>query len=136
MQDLINNTKIEDIIKSNFRNIQCACKKCGYKNNRIISQTYLKIFSNITLSHIIFISFEFLNESDNNIKTLDDQELKVYTNRIQYNKEIIKYIFDVKYIMGKEYKLLGIINSPTFNHYNGIIISIPTKIKKLKLNKN
>lgn len=64
------------------------------------------------------------------------QEVEVFNKRIVYNKEIIDYIFEEKLIFKKKYDLIGIINTPKYDHYNVIIINLLPDFKNLKPLKN
>ena len=57
-KDLKLNIKLEDIVKRKLTNVQSVCPLCGYdKNQKIISQTYFKIFNKIEVPKFIFINF-------------------------------------------------------------------------------
>lgn len=63
--DLINNNNLDIIIKNRLNNFQSACNKCGYdKEDRIIQNTYFKIYFNINVPIFFFINFEFSNHND------------------------------------------------------------------------
>lgn len=135
-ESLLSKINIESLIRLKLSNYNCACPKCGYKNQNIISQTYFKIINEIIPPSFIFINFEFLNETHVNLRTNLEVELETYNIRIKYNKEIIDYLFEPKNIFGYEYNIIGVINTPESDHYNSIIINLYRKYKSLIINNN
>ena len=138
LKDFIDNKNLTDIINNRLHNYQCTCAKCGYDIDKIIinPNTYFKIFSNIVVPLIIFINFEFIDENEVNISNTLEEEKRNFEKRIVYNKQIIKYLLTEKELFGYKYQLIGTINTPQDDHYNGIILNLKFKYKSLILNKN
>lgn len=84
----------------------------------------------------IFIIFEFANASNANLANHEIEEEIEYNTRIKYNNNIINYLYNEHIIFGIRYKLIGIINTPSIHHYNGIIINLGFKHKNLDLNRS
>ena len=137
LKNFLNNENSTNILQSNLQNSQSTCPKCGYDENKITinSFTYFKIFSKIEIPLVIFISFEFIDESEKNIQCEEDEKVKIFNSRIQYNKDIINYLLSDKEILGIKYSLIGTINTPSVDHYNALILNLKTNCKKLELNK-
>ena len=56
--------------------------------------------------------------------------------RVPFNKNIYDYIIKNQLIFGNEYKLIGIICTPVYDHYNGIIIHLLKNLQTLKVGLN
>ena len=137
LKNFLNKENLTNILQSRLQNSQSTCPKCGYDENKIIINpfTYFKIFSKIEIPLIIFISFEFIDESEKNIQSEEDEQIKIFNSRIQHNKDIINYLLLDKEIFGIKYSLIGTINTPSVDHYNALILNLKTNYKKLELNK-
>ena len=130
--DLQNKYNVEDIVKNKLNNVQSVCPLCEYnKNNKIISQTYFKIYK-----FYIFITFEFTDEHEAKKKNYNEVEILAFNKRITHNNEIIDYIFTEKILFGVKYNLIRVINTPESNHYNGIIINLNINYQSLEMGKN
>ena len=70
------------------------------------------------------------------VKNILELELKELNKRIKFNKQIIDYLLSPKIIFNNKFKLIAVINTPTYNHYNSVIIELSEKYKNLKLNKD
>ena len=119
---------LEDIIKNKLTNVQSVCPLCGYnQNNKIISQTYFKIYNKFVAAKFLFITLEFTDEHEGIMKSDDEVELLAFNKRIMYNKEIVEYLLSEKTLFGIKYNLIGVINTPQSNHYNGVVINLNKK---------
>ena len=65
-----------------------------------------------------------------------EKEVKNFDIRIKFNKEIIDFIKTDKLINNDIYGLVGIITTPTNDHYTGIIVNMLNNKTKLEINKN
>ena len=133
-EQLLNNISVESIIKSRLSNHQNACLNCGYdKDGKIIdnNNSYFKIYSDITPPQFYFINIEFLDENEINLDDSLEEQKKNFELRIPFNKEIYEYMSKNQKLFGFEFKLIGIICTPQYDHYNGIILGILNNIKKL-----
>ena len=127
LQDIYN---AEDIVKNKLNNVQSVCPLCEYnKNNKIISQTYFKIYK-----FYVFITFEFTDEHE--AINYNEVEILAFNKRITHNNEIIDYILTEKILFGVKYNLIGVINTHESNHYNGIIINLNINYQSLVIEKN
>ena len=134
-EQLLDKESIETIIKKRLSNHQNACKDCGYdKEGKILNNnyTYFKIYSEISAPSFIFINFEFLNENENNFEDELEEEKKNFDYRVPFNQNIYEYIINQHVLFGYEYKLIGIICTPVYDHYNGIIVDLAKNIKNLQ----
>ena len=85
---------LEDIIKNKLTNVQSVCPLCGYnQNNKIISQTYFKIYNKFVPPKFIFITFEFTDENAGLMSNDTEVEILAFNKRIMYNNQIVEYIF-------------------------------------------
>lgn len=135
--ELKNKYNVEDIVKNKFTNVQSVCPLCGYnENNKIISQTYFKIYNKFVAAKFLFITFEFTDEHEGIMKSDDEVELLAFNKRIMYNKEIVEYLLSEKTLFGLKYNLIGVINTPQSNHYNGVLINLNKKYLSLEIGKN
>ena len=50
-----------------------------------------------------FINFEFIDDNKKNILSEADVQIRIFNNRIKYNKNIIKYLLEDKDILGSRY---------------------------------
>ena len=98
---------------------------CGYdKEGKIINQnTYYKIITSRSNPLYLFVCFEFMDLNNGEFENYLEQEVKNFENRIKYNKEIIDFIKDDKIINNDEYILVGVITTPTNDHYTGLILN-------------
>ena len=139
-QEVINNLSFENIFNNKFQNTQKVYIKCGYsKEKKIIknrANSYYKIISEILNPDFIFIVFEFINETSNICKSENDVEMMEFKKRISYNNEIIGMLKNNIIINNSNYKLVGIITTPTPDHYTGIILNIKIGNTKLINNKD
>ena len=120
--DLIDNISLEYIIRKRLQNYYSSCPNSDYNiDKKIISQNYFKLFSNISIQYFLFINFEFNNISQSILGTNLELEIREYNKRIQNNKKIIEYLFEEKIVFKHKFKLIGIINTPSNDHYNEII---------------
>ena len=128
--NLQNKYNVEDIVKNKLNNVQSVSPLCEYnKNNKIISQTYFKIYK-----FYVFITFEFTDEHE--AINYNEVEILAFNKRITHNNEIIDYILTEKILFGVKYNLIGVINTPESNHYNGIIINLNINYQSLEIGKN
>jgi len=71
-----------------LNNFQSAYSKYGYdKEDRIIQNTYFKIYSNINAPIFFFINFEFSNHNDSLLLNYLVQEIREFNKRTAYNKK-------------------------------------------------
>ena len=135
---LLKKESIETIIKFRLQNHQNACKECGYdKDGKIINNnTYFKIYSEIKAPIFIFVNFEFLNEDEDEFDDELEEEKKNFELRVPFNKNIYDYIIKNKLLFGNEYKLIGIICSPLYDHYNEMIIELLNNMRLWKVGLN
>ena len=122
--DLLNNVSIETLIKNKLTNIKSACINCDYQNDIVVSNDYFKIFSNIRLPKFLFINFDFIENYDNvEFANNLEHEKAVYDLRIQYDHLIYEYLFNDIKIYGFKYELIGLITTPTEDHYTAILFN-------------
>jgi len=109
-----------------LQNHQNACKECGYdKDGKIINtNTYFKIYSEKKAPIFIFVNFEFLNQDEDEFDDELEEEKKNFELRVPFNKYIYGYIMKNQILLGNENKLIGIICTPVYDHYNGIIFDL------------
>ena len=113
-KNFLNKENLTNILQSSLQISQSTCPKCGYDENKIIINpfTYFKILST----------------------SKEDEQVKIFSSRIEHNKDIIKYLLSDKEILGIKYSLIGTINTPSVDHYNALILNLKTNYKKLELN--
>ena len=128
------NSKLNHIL-SNQSN---TCLNCGYdKEGKIINEnTYYKIITSRLNPLYLFISMEFMDLNSGEYENYLEQEVKNFDLRIKFNKEIIDFIKADKLINNDVYVLVGIITTPSNDHYTGIIVNMPNDKTLLKKNKN
>ena len=63
-------------------------------------------------------------------------EILAFNKRIIYNNQIVEYILAEKTLFGVKYNLIGVINTPQSNHYNGVVINLNKKYLSLDIGKN
>ena len=112
-----------------------TCLNCGYdKEGKINNEnTYYKIITSRLDPLYLFISMEFMDLNSGEYENYLEQEIK---NLIKFNKEIIDFIKADKLINNDIYVLVGIITTPSNDHYTRIIVNVPndkTLIKKIKI---
>ena len=61
-----------------------------------------------------------------------EEEKKNFDYRVPFNQNIYEYIINQHVLFGYEYKLIGIICTPVYDHYNGIIVDLAKNIKNLQ----
>ena len=128
---------LEDIMKRKLTNVQSLCPLCGYdKNKKIISKTYFKIFNRIEVPKFVFVNFEFIDENEYELSNNLEVEHLSFIKRIKYNNEITKFLLSEHILFKKKYCLIGAINTPESNHYNGIILNLNISYQNLELGKN
>lgn len=137
-EDIINDSSLNDKFNSLFVNSYYTCLNCGYdENDNIINQnTCYKIISEILYPEFLFVAFEFINETEKELKNIYEEEKLGYDIRIKNNDLIIKYLLKDQKINNITYKLAGIITTPESDHYTSIIISLNNEIRNLKKSKN
>ena len=135
-QDLKDNIDLNTKLNIIFQNISSTCMNCGYaKDGKIINKdTYYKIITTRLNPLYLFICFEFMGLNSGEFGDYLEQEIKNYEIRIKYNKDIIKYIMNKKIINNDEYVLVGVITTPSNDHYTGILINLSDDINKLVKN--
>ena len=98
---------MDNIIHDRLIKFQSVCYLCGYdKNEKIINNTYYKIYSNIKNPLFIFISFEFSNEKEVLVNNNLEVELREFIKLIIFNKQNIDYLLSPKTIYKNNFKLL------------------------------
>ena len=135
-EDLKNNIDLNVKLNNILKNISTTCLIYGYdKEGKIINEnTYYKIITSRSNPNYLFICFEFIDINSGNYIDLLDQEIKNYDNRIKYNNEIISYIQKNKKINNDEYILVGVVTTPSNDHYTGIIVNMLYNISNLLQN--
>ena len=88
------------------------------------------------IQKFLFVAFEFINETEKELKNIYEEEKLGYDIRIKNNDLIIKYLLKDQKINNITYKLAGIITTPETDHYTSIIISLNNEIRNLKKSKN
>ena len=90
----------------------------------IIKYIVILKFLYLSLFHLkLFIEKEML------AKNIWEIELKEFNKRIKFNEQIIDYLLSPKIIFNNKFKLIAVINTPTYNHYNSLIIDLSEKFK-------
>ena len=130
LNDLLSSKSLNSIINEKFLNISSYCKRCNYNEkgeviNKTIKSNYI-ITKKKILPIFIFLLFEFTDQIDENILNLNNQKENefIFYKRILNNNLIKKFIDIQKNINGINYNLIGIINTPTFDHFTAIKFTI------------
>ena len=136
--DLKNQIDLNSKLNHILSNQSNTCLNCGYdKEGKIINEnTYYKIITSKLNSLYLFISMEFMDLNSGEYENYLEQEIKNFDERIKFNKEIIDFIKADKLINNDVYVLVGIITTPSNDHYTGIIVNMPNDKTLLKKNKN
>ena len=134
-KNIINNDSYNSIFNKLFQNASNACIKCGYSEDKsIISKSFYKIISEIINPLFIFVVFDFLDENAVQVSRNEEVEDLEFNDRIKNNKKVLNMLNEDLYINNNNYKLLGIICTPSKDHYTGIIINLRKTVKNLKNN--
>ena len=132
-KEILSKKSISEIINNLFINSSNVCIKCGYdQEKKIISQRFYKIYTERENPLFLFLVFEFLDENEAGFLNNLEQENRNFDNRIIYNKKIIEYLQGTFSVYKDEYKLVGTINTPTRDHYTGLIIDLNENILQLE----
>ena len=116
-----------------FINSSNVCLNCGYDEEKnIISQTFYKLYTERENPLFLFLVYEFLDENESGIINNLEEETRNFNNRIIYNKQIIENLQEKIIVYKDEYKLVVIVNTPTYDHYTGLIIDLYENILQLK----
>ena len=140
LDGILNNTSFDIIFNNIFQNSYKVCINCGYgKDERIIpykSKSYYNIISDIKNPLFLFFVCDFLNINVANTNSYNQQELLEFKKRIIYINKLITYFKNTIILNNSKYRLIGIITTPTSNHYTGCLINLESNIYGLKSNTN
>ena len=101
---------------------------------QIIILKYLVILDYL---QFLFINFDFIENYDNvEFANNLEHEKAVYDLRIQYDHLIYEYLFNDIKIYGFKYELIGLITTPTEDHYTAILINSLKDNKEFEYGKN
>ena len=70
LDNFLKKESLTNIIQLRLKNFQSTCPNCGYDDikNIINPDSYFKIYSKIEMPKILFLNFEFIDESEKNIR--------------------------------------------------------------------
>ena len=137
--DLVNKISLDNKISNILVNSYSTCLECGYDTNHeviINKNSYYTIITEKIYPKYLFVVFEFISDNSEEFPNYLEQELHNFNKRIQYNNEIIEFITEDKIINNREYKLIGIVTTPTNDHYTCLICNLDNDIQNLKKGNN
>ena len=143
MEDLESDFDLSEIINNKFVNYNSFCQKCSYNNDKKLDNKKLSIHYIIVKQKIfpvfIFVIFEFSNLEKDNIhfnKKLTNEDQINFNKRCRYIYKIVNFISYEKILLNETYNLVGIIYTPTYNHFTGAIINMQDDYQGLLSNNN
>ena len=107
----------------------------GYEESCILSKSnsYYSIINDIKNPLFLFFVCDFLNYNSDDTISYKQQEGIGFKKRVSYNNKIISFFENVIILNNTNYKLIDIVTTHTFNHYNGYLINIESSIFELNL---